>query len=779
MLSTVSQHVKEFYEFGPFRLDAQRQILLRAGETVSLTPKNIQVLLVLVRHSPQVVGKDDLMKAVWPDTFVDEANLSRNIFMLRKALGETRLDHEYIITVPGQGYRLAEGARLVLDGKPSIVDPDRTEVESHVNTTKRWMWAGCAIALVFATAIGTLRFVSRRPTMLTGKDTLVLADFANSTGDPVFDGALRQGLAAQLEQSPFVTVLSEERIRHTLRLMEQPDARLTPEVARVICERTGSAAVIEGSIARLGSRYVLGLHVESCRGAGQLLDEQQAEANRKEDVLNVLDRIASKFRARVGESLRTIQMHDMPLAKVTTPSLEALKVYSAAWKVAFSNGSASAVPLVKRAVEIDPRFAMAYAYLGRLYGDIGESKLSGESTGQAYKLRDRVSDPERFFIAASYDRQVTGNLEQARQTCELWAQAYPRDAAPHSLLSGAISVATGRYDGAVEEAKRAIDLDPDLPWGYANLAASYLFLGRLEQGQATLQRAFDRKLEMPDLLVLEYGIALLRSDMTKMQQVAASAQARTGVEDRIIDMQGSVLAYSGQLEQASRMSRRAQDLAKQAGQPERAAHYAAGAAVREAFFGNLFEAKRSATAALELSRGRDVEYRAAIALALSGEYSRSETLANDLEKRLPVDTLVRFNYVPTLRALLALKHGKPTGAIELLEDARPYELGFASSGDVALIGSLYPVYARGLAYLAEHRGPEAAAEFEKIINRRGIVLTDPIGALAHLQLGRAYVLSGDKAKTRAAYRDFLALWKDADPDIPIFKQAMAENAKLQ
>ncbi len=402
--------------------------------------------------------------------------------MLRKALGESRQDHEYIITVPGQGYRLAESARLVRECEPSIIDADRTAVRPHVNATTRLMWAA-SVALLIAAVVCILRFVSQRRVTLTGKHMFVLADFANSTGDPVFDGTLRQGLAAQLDQSPFVTLLSEERIRHTLRLMEQSDARLTPEVALVICERTGSAGVIEGSIAHLGSRYVLGLHVESCRGVGQTLDEQQAEAKRKEDVLNALDQIASKFRAHVGESLRTMETHHIPLANVTTPSLEALKVYSAAWNVAFSSGSSAAVPLVKRAIEIDPQFAMAYAYLGRLYGDIGQSKLSAESTSEAYQLRDRVGDPERFFIVANYDRQVTGNLEKARQTCELCAQAYPRDAAPHSLLSGAISVATGRYERAVEEAKRATELDPDLPWGYANLAAGDVFLGRLKEAE--------------------------------------------------------------------------------------------------------------------------------------------------------------------------------------------------------------------------------------------------------------------------------------------------------
>ena len=613
---------------------------------------------------------------------------------------------------------------------------------------------------------------------LTDKDTIVLADFVNTTGDPVFDGTLRQGLAIQLEQSPFLSLVSEGRIQKALRLMGQPaDARLTLKLGREICERTASAAVLEGSIASLGSQYVLGLRANNCR-TGDVLDEEQAQATRKEDVLNALGRIASKFRTRVGESLTTIEKHDMPLAEATTPSLEALKVYSAAQKVFSTAGDTAALPLYRRAIEFDPRFAMAHAYLGRVYGDLGESVLSFESTGKAYRLRDRASDAEKFFITASYDLQVTGNLDKVQQTCEAWAQTYPRERAPHTFLAAIIHPVSGKYAEAIEEGKKALELDPDSAFGYSLLAGNYVFLDRLREAEDTLQRASERKLEIPDFLGTRYDIAFLKSDKAGMEREAALSQGKPGAEHWMSDKEAFVLGYSGRLREAKRMSQRAADLAQQAARPESAALYITGAALREAFVGNAPAAGRTAMAALKLSKQLYVQYGAALALALSGESSRSQTLTNDLERRFGEDTSVRFSYIPALRAVLALNNGDPSKAIELLQIAAPSELGTPRSSMHGFFGALYPIYVRGEAYLAAHQGAEAATEFRKILDHRGIVLADPIGALARLQLGRAFVLSGDKAKAKTAYQDFLILWKDADPDIPILKQAKAEYAKL-
>jgi eukaryotic-like serine/threonine-protein kinase len=778
MPANANHKAKELYEFGPFRVDAEKETLLRAGEPVPLTPKTFQILLVLVRRNKELVTKDELMKAVWPDTFVEEANLSRNIFMLRKALGENPQDHQYILTVPGRGYRLAENVRLVPEQELSVVAAKHTKVQLQVKETKSWRWIAIIVILLLAVVTVTFRSLLNRTPVLTGKDTVVLADFANSTGDSVFDGTLRQGMAVQLEQSPFLSLIGEQRIQHTLRLMgKSADARLTPELAREICVRTGSAAVLEGSIANLGSQYVLGLRARSCR-TGDILDDELAQATRKEDVLNALTQIASKFRTRVGESLSTIQQHDTPLAEATTPSLEALEAYSAGWKAHFSNGAIAALPLFQRATEIDPQFAMAHASLGRIYADLDESDLSAKSISRAWQLRSGTSDREKFFITVNYEALVTGNEEQVQQTCEAWAQTYPRDALPHSFLSGYANKAAGRYEKAAAEGRRTIELDPDFAVGYYGLAVNQAYLGRLEDAENTLRRAYGRGLETDEFIMLDYDIAFLKGDPAGMEREAARARQRSGGETRISDHEAFALAYSGHLQQARSLTRRAVEQAQQAAQRERAGLWEVGAAVRESLFGNASEAKKRAKAALDLSRDREVEYGAAFALTLSGDFPQAQALANDLERRFPEDTAVRFSYLPVVHARLALDHGDASKALDLLQIAVPHELGAPRSSVHALFGALYPVYVRGEAYLAAHQGNEAAAEFQKILDHRGIVVSDPIGALARLQLGRALAMSGDKTKAKSAYQDFLTLWKDPDPDIPILKQAKAEYAKL-
>ncbi len=649
-----------------------------------------------------------------------------------------------------------------------------TETAKH---RKTMIPVAAAVLALLAIGYVYLQRALHATPILTDRDKIVLADFKNATGDPVFDGTLRQGLAVELQQSPFLSLVSEERIQQMLPLMDQPaGARLTPDLALEICERTASAAVLEGSIASLGSQYVLGLRAKNCR-TGDVIDEEQTQAARKEDVLNCLSQIAGKFRTRVGESLASVKLHDTPLAEATTSSLEALKAYSMGYKVLFSSGSPAALPLFQRAIEIDPKFAAAHAFLGRIYGDLGESVLSAESTRKAYQLRDRASDAEKFFIAATYDLQVTGNLERAEQTFELWGRTYPRETGPPGLLSGAIYPVFGKYEKAIEQAKKAIALDPDFPFAYVNLAYNHLYLDQVGQAEEALQRASDRKLQIPELLLARYDAAFLKGDQAEMERVAGLAQGKSSAEDLITDHEACVQAYSGRLQQAEAMAEKAADLAQHAAKRESAALYQTGAAVFEAFFGNAPEARRGAIAVLALSKARDVEYGAALALGLSGDASRSQTLAEDLERRFPEDTSVRFSYLPTLRAVFALKGGDPAKAIELLKIASPYEMGTPGSSFNGNFGSLYPIYVRGETYLAAHQGAEATTEFQKIIDHRGVLVSDPIGALAHLQLGRAFALSGDKAKASAAYRDFLTLWKEADSDIPILKQAKAEYAK--
>jgi DNA-binding winged helix-turn-helix (wHTH) protein/tetratricopeptide (TPR) repeat protein len=782
MAAGADQRIKQLYEFGPFRIDSEKELLFRGGETVPLTPKTFQVLLVLVRHSKEVVTKDDLMKMVWPDSFVEETNLSRNIFLLRKALGESPQDHQYIVTVPGRGYRFAGDVQLVPEQEISIVAASHANVEVQIRDTNTWRWWAAAAVLLVAVAAGAFRLFlhrSHRSPVLTEKDTVVLADFANFTGDPVFDGTLRQGLSVQLKQSPFLSLISDERVQQTLRLMDkQADARLTPEIAREICERTGSVVFLAGSIASLGSQYVLGLKATNCH-SGEVLDEEQAQAAKKEDVLNALSQIASNFRTRVGESLATIEKHNTPLEDATTPSLEALKAYSLGWKVEFAQGPAAAVPYFKRAVEIDPQFAAAQVNLGLLYGHTGESALASQATSRAYELRNHASDEERFFIDAYYDGRATGNEEKAEQTCVEWARTYPRDITPHSFLAGFIYPGLARYENAVQEGQESVRLNPDDAIGYAILAGDELYLNRLNEAENVVRYASARKLDIPDFLIVRYDLAFLKNDATEMSRVAALAQENSGAQDWVAYHQAFVSAYKGRLRNAMLLAARATDLAQQAAHKERAALFETPPALWEAFFGNFSEAKLRALAALDHADDREVKYGAALSLSLSGDSVHSQALANDLEKEFPDDTSVRFSYLPTVRAVLALNQREPAKAIELLQVAVPYELSAPRSSLQGFFGALYPIYVRGLAYLAEHDGTQAANEFQKILDHRGVVISDPIGALAHLQLGRAYIMAGDKAKARASYQEFLDLWNDADPDLPILNEARGEYAKFQ
>ncbi|HMD07997.1 MAG TPA: protein kinase [Candidatus Acidoferrum sp.] len=674
--------------------------------------------------------------------------------------------------------------RLKRDSDTTRSAAATAQVESKsARKSIRWAAVAGATILAIGLAVGGWLFFSRKAHALTDKDTIVLADFTNTTGDPVFDDTPRQALSVALNQSPFLNVLSDSKMAATLKLMTRPrDTKLTPDVARELCQRAGSKAYISGAIASLGSQYVLGLKVVSCQSEDTLAQEQ-ATAAAKEKVLDALGGAASKLRAELGESLITVQKFDVPLEQATTSSLEALKAYSTGMKVDVTAGSAASIPFFRRAVEIDPQFAMAYANLGLDYSALGESVLSAESTTKAWQLRDRVSERERYFIDFLYDRQVTGNLEKAYQTLESWLQTYPRGGEPpttQDLLGGISTHGTGRFERAIEMEQKEIADKPDFYFGYHGLASSYFLLDRFPEAESILERASERRLVEPTLLVLRYNIAALKGDKDQMDRVVALAKGKHGAEHPVAHAEALALARSGRLQAARQSSSRAMDLALQEGEREAAASYRAARAVWEAVYGNAAEGKRSAMAGLELSKGRDVEYAAGFALALSGDSSRSEALAGDLEKRFPEDTFVKFTYAPVLHALALLARGKPADSVERLQIALRYEL--AANGlnfNHFYLGGLHSAYVRGEALIATRRYSEAAAEFQKILDHRGLVGLDPISALADLQLGRALVLAGDKARAKAAYQDFLTLWKDADTDIPIFIAAKAEYAKLK
>ena len=656
---------------------------------------------------------------------------------------------------------------------------DRSETTSRQRfgeARTRWTLVA-AVAGAIALAAG-YAFFHRTP-KLTDRDTIVLGDFTNTTGDPVFDETLRQGLAVQLQQSPFLSLISEERIRKELKLMQQPPgARLTPDVAQSLCVRTGSAAVLDGSIAMLGSQYVLGLRAKNCT-TGDILADEQAQASRKEEVLGALSQIASRFRTRVGESLASLEKHSMPLEEATTPSLEAWKAFSTASRAYYTSDAAAALPLFERVVAIDPDFAIAHARLGIHYSNVGEWTRARQSTLKAYSLRERASDRERFTIETFYHRHVTGNLERQQQTMEAWARAYPRDPVPLGLLSGLATISTGRYEMSIAAADKSLALDPDRGPTLNSKAHSQLFLNRLAEAEDTIRQATERKFDFEEFPLARFFIAFLNGDVEDMKRKAALARGKPASEDMMSHVEALALARTGRLQEAARTAAVAVDIATRSGRRERAALFDVATAVWKAFYGNAAAARQKVTMALDLGRGRDVDYAAAFALVLSGDVARSQALADDLAKHFPEDTSVQYLYLPTLRALFSLHAHDAAAAIHALQTATRYDLALGGIGFFGRFGGLYPIYVRGMAYLAADQPARAAAEFQRIVDHRSIVLVDPVDAMARLQLARALALSGETAKAARIYDDLLTLWKDADLEVAAVKAAKAERARLQ
>ncbi len=643
----------------------------------------------------------------------------------------------------------------------------------------RWkILAPVAAVIVAALIAGGLYWRSHSATSsgapLTEKDTLVLADFDNKTGDTVFDDALKQALAVDLGQSPFLNILSDRRVGETMQLMgRKPGDRITADVAREICLRTGTKALLKGSISGLGTQYVIGLEAVNCN-TGDVLAKEQGEASNKEGVLKTLSQVATIMRTKLGESLASVQKFDVPI-EATTSSLEALKAFSMGVRVSRESGPAESISFMKRAIELDPNFATAYALLGLNYANLGQPSRAAENLEKAYNLRDRVSEREKLRISANYYYIVTGELEKEAQTYQLWMESYPNDAVPHGNL-GANYLALGQYDQAVPEIKQGIALAPGAVVGYQNLSIAYMALSQVDKAKATLDEAAAHKLDAGVLHLSTYYLAFLQNDTANMAQQVAWAAGKPGDEDPLLAAQSDTEGYYGRLPAARDYARRAADSAVRADSKETAALWQANGAIREAEFGNAAQARQAANAALTLAPGRDVKMLAALAFARSNDIPHARAIADELEKAYPTNTTLKLYWFPIVRAAIALGSQKPADAVVALEAAAPYELGVPPPYQN---GTMYPAYIRGEAYLAQKDGPSAAREFQKFIDHRTLVVNFPLASLAHLQLARAYALSGDAAKAKAAYQDFFTIWKDADPTIPILKEAKAESAKLQ
>ena len=796
------------YRFGPFEVHTGARELSKSGTKIKLRGQPYLILEVLLGRAGEVVTREEIREKLWPaDTFVDfEHGLNTSVKKLRQVLCDSAEEPRYIETVPRLGYRFIAPVEVVterINSPAEVPDLQRLKRDSEnghgsaassgtvampeapaVRVAKLWKIAVPVLTVALLVA-GGLYYRSHQSKSLTEKDTIVLADFANGTGDAVFDDTLKTALNLSLRQSPFLNVLSDSAVAKTLQEMTRPaSTKLTSEVTREVCQRAQSKAYITGSIATLGSEYVLGLKAVNCQ-SGDTLAQEQVTAASKEKVLDALGEAASKLRGELGESLATVQKFDVPLSEATTSSLEALKAYTLGENAHREKSISAALPYHQRAVELDPNFAMGYEEMGKDYLTLGEAGRASEYFTKAFQLREHASEREKLDIIAGYYANVTGELNKAVQTYQEEIEAYPRDYRAHLDL-GNQYLSLGQYEKARDTYSQSLRLAPDNVAPYVNLAISLLALQRFDEAQQPVQQAQARKLDNYLIHQDLYALAFLRTDSQAMAEQQRWFMGKPEENDGLA-LASDTEAYAGHLHKARELTKQSIDSAIRADSKETGAIWEEIAAQREAAFGNATDAKQEAAQGLKLypvSQGVEVE--AALAFAMAGDTTRAESLAQDLNQRFPLDTQMQSLWLPSIRAQLALNKKNPAPVLYTLQPASPIELGSIAFGNNT--SCLYPTYIHGQAYLAAGQGSGAADEFQKILDHSGIVWNCWTGALARLGVARANALQSrtsladaDAARTRAlaAYKDFLTLWKDADPDIPILKQAKAEYAKLQ
>ena len=801
-----------FYEFGSFRIDRDRRQLLRQNQPVPLQPKAFEILLVLVENAEKVVLKDELLKNVWPDTFVEESNLSQHIFVLRKTLGDGVEKNRYIVTVPGRGYRFGEKVTVtavsevitIQSPRELTADEDTLVVASHTRSrmlveehqvpikalpAPRHHWKTMVAGAFCLAAVLAVAYLlhTRSVHLLTERDTVVLADFTNRTGDPVFDDTLKTALGIALDQSPFLNTLSDNRAHKTLRLMARPaDTKITSDVAREICQRAGAKAYIAGSIVQLGTEYVLTLEALNCQ-TDDTMAQEQAHSASKERVLDALGGAATKLRSALGESLATIQKFDAALPQATTTSLEALKAYSLGNKFFYRRELASAPPYFQRAIELDPNFAMAYVQLGLTYYSLGEPGRASEPFARAFALEQHASEREKLEIDALYYAYASGELDKAIHALEQEVEIYRITPAYRALTD--LYTRVGQYQKSADAARMMLSADPNDQIGLSALALDDLALQNLTGARQILQQAQTRSVENYFLRMYLYTLFFLQSDSTGMTEQQQWFATHPGYESYGLALAADTEAYSGHLKKARELTTQASEFAVRADNKEEAAMYRANAALREAAYGNAAEARQFADKALELSPGNpNVAFQSGLAFAMTGESGRAASLVQELNQRLPLQTQMQLLGLPVIEAQLQLIRQKPDLALNVLRPGLPIEFANATFS-TNNTSCLYPTYLRSQVYLAVAQGTAAAGEFQKIIDHNGIVWNCWTGAVAHLGLARAYALQartsqstdavGARGRALAAYNDFITLWKDADPDIPLLKQAKTEYAKLQ
>jgi DNA-binding winged helix-turn-helix (wHTH) protein/tetratricopeptide (TPR) repeat protein len=768
-----------FVRFGSFEADLLQGKLTKKGNRIRLQQQPLRILALLLEHPGQLVSREEIRQKLWSgDTFLEfDDALNTAVRKLREALNDSADNPRFLETVPRRGYRFV--APVAWLPEPQAVAPIRSRVRRRPS-----LWLAAAL-IVAGASMGGFWHLRRLGSRVTPEDTIVLADFSNSTGDPVFDDTLKTALSVSLQQSPFLNVLSDSQVAKTLQLMTRPaGTKLAPEVARELCQRAGSKAYAVGSIAGLGSEYVLGLKAVNCLN-GDTLAQEQVTASSKEKVLDALGSAASKLRGKLGESLATVQKFDVPLEQATTPSLEALKAFSLAIKACREKGSAADLPFSQNAVAIDPNFAMAYLEVGIDYLNLGEVERANEYFSKAFQLREHASERERIRIVAEYYRNVTGELDKAAQAYEEEIESYPRSGGYSNLAI--VYGDQGRYEKAMEAMRQAKRVASDRATD-DNLANFALALERFDEAQQIIHEAQARNGDDFVMHGALYALAFVGANSAAMTEQQQWFAGKPEYENFGLAFTSDTEAYGGHLGKARDLTKQAVDSAIRVDSKEVGAIWQTNAALQHAAFGNTTESRQIAAEALKLApTSQSVEVEAALAFAMAGGTARAESLAQDLARRFPLDTQMQSLWLPAIRAQVALDRKDPHSALTTLQAASPIELGEISF--VNNISCLYHVYVRGNAYLAARQGSAAAGEFQKILDHKGIVWNCWTGALAHLGVARANALEArtsqgadaDAARARAlaAYQDFLMLWKDADPDISILKEAKAEYAKLQ
>jgi len=802
---------QKLLRFGIFELNLDSEELRKDGIPIKLPPQPFRILALLASHAGQVITREEIQQQIWGgETYVDfEHGLNQCIKQIRTALADNADKPFYVETIPRKGYRflapvtsktvkapVANVVEAASSIRPAIGSPatgsasaapaqavaaainvaspaHQTKAPSETRPpAKRSRVAFSLAGVVLALVAGTFYWYSQKANALNERETVVLADFNNATGTALFDNSLKEALGIKLEESPSLNVLPDRRIAETLKLMNRAaNERLTKPIAREICQRTNSKVYVAGSVAQIGHQYLLTLKAISCDTDDTVASvEEKAENNDR--VLTALDHASIGLRKKLGESLASLRQHNKPLEEVTTSSLEALQAFSQARRSQMT-GIGDPIPYLKHALELDPNFAPAYAALGSCYFNLNQTNLAILNYKKAFELRDRVTERERFLIDGLYYGFATGQLDKAIQVYTEWIQTYPEDEIPHATL-GVIYSRIGQYEKAANEMRERMRLTskPDY-----NIVEVYGCLDRLDEAQALIDRASSQGAFLDQL---RYYLSFLRGDNVAAQQNRGAAQDAGEMEGWFLSAQSDTFAYHGQIAKARQYSRQAAESARRGDVPEAAATWKLNQALREAELGNFAEARSLTAEVVDAGAPKDTQAAVALVCARSHDLARAQKIVDLLNASSPLDTMVQGYSLPTVRAVIEMQKNNSGGALEILQASAPYELGNPSAfGLSPPLRALYPVYVRGQAYLQAGRPREAAVEFQKVIDHSGIVWNFVLGALARLQLGRAQAMLGDHAAARKSYQDFLTLWKDADPDLPIYKQAQAEYTKLQ